>query len=245
MGANAQTTVPTFTASQVLTADQMNQSARTGVPVFAGTVERDAAFGGTGEKTLAEGQLCYLESTNVVQYYDGAAWNPVGASAVTFLTGATIGAVSSVSLPNDTFSSTYRNYLVVFDAEFSTNANMDIRLRASGTDNTNSTYNYAIQGVNTGPTGFTAGAATQQQWRIGFGAAATNRSGAFTLTVYAPQAAVITRFSSFGFSSDSSYNASATVQAAGVFTATTSFDALSLIAPFASGAYRVYGLADS
>jgi hypothetical protein len=78
MGANAQTTVPSFLASQVLTADQMNQSARTGVPVFAGTTERDAAFGGAGEKVLAEGQLCYLESTNKVQYYDGAAWANLG-----------------------------------------------------------------------------------------------------------------------------------------------------------------------
>jgi hypothetical protein len=78
MGANAQTTVPTFTAGQVLTADQQNQSARTGVPVFAGTTERDAAFGGSGEKVLAEGQLCYLESTNKVQYYDGSAWANLG-----------------------------------------------------------------------------------------------------------------------------------------------------------------------
>jgi hypothetical protein len=78
MGANAQTTVPTFTAAQVLTADQMNQSARTGVPVFADATARDAGFGGSGEKVLAEGQLCYLESTNVVQYYDGAAWATVG-----------------------------------------------------------------------------------------------------------------------------------------------------------------------
>lgn len=74
MGANAQTTVPTFTAGNVLTAAQMNQSARTGVPVFANTTDRDAAFGGTGEKTLAEGQLCYLEDSNIVQYYDGSSW---------------------------------------------------------------------------------------------------------------------------------------------------------------------------
>ena len=82
MGANAQTTVPSFLAAQVLTADQMNQSARTGVPVFATTVERDAAFGGAGEKVLAEGQLCYLEDANVVQYYDGSGWATVGPSAV-------------------------------------------------------------------------------------------------------------------------------------------------------------------
>jgi hypothetical protein len=78
MGANAQTTVPTFTAGQVLTAAQLNTSARTGVPVFANTTDRDAAFGGSGEKTLAEGQLCYLEDTNKVQYYDGSAWANLG-----------------------------------------------------------------------------------------------------------------------------------------------------------------------
>ena len=78
MGANAQTTVPTFTAGQVLTADQQNQSARTGVPVFADTTARDAAFGGAGEKTLAEGQLCYLESTDKVQFYNGTAWANLG-----------------------------------------------------------------------------------------------------------------------------------------------------------------------
>jgi hypothetical protein len=78
MGANAQTTVPTFTAGQVLTAAQLNNSARTGVPVFADTTARDAGFGGAGEKVLAEGQLCYLESTNKVQYYDGAAWANLG-----------------------------------------------------------------------------------------------------------------------------------------------------------------------
>jgi hypothetical protein len=48
-----------------------------GIPVFASTVERDAAFGGTGEKTLAEGQFAYLETGNVTQYYDGAAWQSV------------------------------------------------------------------------------------------------------------------------------------------------------------------------
>lgn len=78
MGANAQTTVPTFTAAQVLTADQMNQSARTGVPVFADTTARDAGFGGSGEKTLAEGQLCYLESTDKVQFYNGTSWANLG-----------------------------------------------------------------------------------------------------------------------------------------------------------------------
>lgn len=116
MGLNAQTTVPTFTTGQVLTATEMNQSARTGVPVFADTTARDAGFGGTGEKTLAEGQLCYLESTNVVQYYDGSVWATVGPSAesgLTLISSTTIGTtVSSVTVSN-AFSATYDSYRII------------------------------------------------------------------------------------------------------------------------------------
>jgi hypothetical protein len=79
MGANAQTSVPLFVANSVLTAAQQNISAATGVPVFSTSVTRDAAFGGSN-KALAEGQLCYLEASNIVQYYDGAAWATVGPS---------------------------------------------------------------------------------------------------------------------------------------------------------------------
>jgi len=82
MGANAQTTVQKFVDGAVLTAAEQNFSAATGVPVFATTVTRDAAFGGAN-KVLAEGQTCYLESTNVVQYYDGAAWVAVAGFAQT------------------------------------------------------------------------------------------------------------------------------------------------------------------
>ena len=74
---NTQTSVPAFVASQVLTAQQQTEI-NTGIPVFATTVTRDAAFGGAGEKALAEGQFAYIEATNVTQYYDGAAWQSVG-----------------------------------------------------------------------------------------------------------------------------------------------------------------------
>jgi len=81
MGANAQTSVPAFTAGQVLTAAQMTQ-VNTGIPVFASSTERDAAFGGTGEKTLAEGQMAYLEDTNATQYYDGSSWAAVAGGKI-------------------------------------------------------------------------------------------------------------------------------------------------------------------
>lgn len=81
MGANAQTAVPVFTSGQVLTAAQVTQI-NTGIPVFADSTARTAAFGGTGEKTLAEGQFSYLEDTNATQYYDGSAWQAVAGGKV-------------------------------------------------------------------------------------------------------------------------------------------------------------------
>lgn len=102
MGANAQTSVPTFTAGEILTAANMNISARTGIPVFADSTARDAAFGGTGEKTLAEGQFAFLEDTNATQFYDGAVWQAVAG-------GAKVGQVVS-TLKSDTFSTTSTSY---------------------------------------------------------------------------------------------------------------------------------------
>ena len=79
MGANAVTTVPVYVAAEVLTAADLNIT-NSGIPVFATTVTRDAAFGGAGEKTLAEGQFAYIEATDTTQYYDGAAWQSVAAA---------------------------------------------------------------------------------------------------------------------------------------------------------------------
>jgi len=102
MGANAQTSVPAFTAGQVLTAAQMTQ-VNTGIPVFADSTARDAAFGGTGEKTLAEGQMAYLEDTNATQYYDGSSWAAVaGGKILQVVTG-------TYSTQTSTTSATYVN----------------------------------------------------------------------------------------------------------------------------------------
>jgi len=69
----ALTSVKDFVAGgQVLAADLDNVNC--GVKVFAGTTERDAAYGGTGERTLDEGEVCYLQSTNQVLVYNGTAW---------------------------------------------------------------------------------------------------------------------------------------------------------------------------
>ena len=47
------------------------------VAVFDDATARDAAFGGAGEPTLAEGMSCYLKDTNEFQIYSGSAWVPL------------------------------------------------------------------------------------------------------------------------------------------------------------------------
>jgi hypothetical protein len=111
MGANAQTIVPVFTAGQVLTAEQVTQI-NTGIPVFATTTTRDAAFGGTGEKALAEGQFAYTEDTNTTWYYTGSVWSPVSGQFATAQTNSfqatssttyvDLGTVTSVTLTTGT-----------------------------------------------------------------------------------------------------------------------------------------------
>lgn len=104
MGANAQTSVPAFVASQVLTAAQMTQ-VNTGMPVFASSTERDAAFGGAGEKVLAEGQTCYLEDTDVTQVYDGSTWQPLAPGS-----GAYIDYSGSITFTNFTLGNGTVNF---------------------------------------------------------------------------------------------------------------------------------------
>jgi hypothetical protein len=108
MGANAITTVPVYVSGEVLTAADMNIT-NSGIPVFATTVTRDAAFGGAGEKTLAEGQFAYIEATNTTQYYDGAAWATVGATGgMTLLSTTTLtGASTTISSIDQTYVQLY------------------------------------------------------------------------------------------------------------------------------------------
>ena len=146
MGANAQTSVPTFTAGDVLTAANMNISARTGVPVFASTVTRDAAFGGTGEKTLAEGQMCYVEGTGF-QTYNGTAWVTWGTApssgALALVKTQTIGSgVASVQV-TDAFNSTYDNYFIWLDGGASSTG-QDVNMILGAT--TTGYYAFAVYG---------------------------------------------------------------------------------------------------
>ena len=135
MGANASTAVPLYASGQVLDAARLNLT-NAGIPVFSGTATRDAAFGGSGEKVLAEGQFAYLEDTNALQYYDGAAFQPVSTpSGLTLISTTTIGTTVSSVTVSGAFSSTYDNYrinIVGGIASVGDNCNLTLGATATG-----------------------------------------------------------------------------------------------------------------
>ena len=244
MGANAQTSVPLFVANSVLTAAQQNISAATGVPVFATTATRDAAFGGSN-KALAEGQLCYLEATDVVQYYTGSAWATVGPSTgglvcvkaeTAFTTAATVTA-------DGIFTSSYTNYLLQFTSTCATNQNITLQLRASGVTATAANYN--DQSINASSTTVTAARSASA---TSFDIQTSSASSLYNytqVTFFQPQLARAT-----GFGALSTYNASASYAQPvrqdwfGNHTVATAYDGFIISVSGGetlTGSYSVYG----
>lgn len=84
---------------------------------FATTAARDAAFGGTGEFTLAEGMTCYIDADNSMYTYDGSNWVKIistGQPPALQLIGTFTADGTSRSLNCDNvFTSEFTNYKVV------------------------------------------------------------------------------------------------------------------------------------
>ena len=239
MGANAVTTVPVYTAGEVLTAADMNIT-NSGIPVFATTTTRDAAFGGTGEKTLAEGQFAYIEATNTTQYYDGAAWQPVGvAPGLVLVKTQTIGtAVASVTV-SDAFSATYDNYLItVTGGAGSTAENLGLQFGAT------TTGYYASLFVVNYSSGTLSGARNNNAASFTFAGHFSTDSILFNVSVLSP-------FLTENISVSGAYIPANTASGAGTYAGflndTTSYTAFTLIpvGTLTGGTIRVYGYANS
>ena len=87
------------------------------VPVFVNAAARDSAFGGAGEPTLSEGRLCYLQSTKVIQYYNGVTWSDSGQFTVAddAITAAKLADSASVDLDRAVTTNHIRNSAVTTD----------------------------------------------------------------------------------------------------------------------------------
>jgi hypothetical protein len=68
-----------WVAGEVVTAALLNAYIQDQVIArFATTAARDAAFGGSGEPTLAEGMFCYIDADDSLYYYSGSSWSKYG-----------------------------------------------------------------------------------------------------------------------------------------------------------------------
>jgi hypothetical protein len=239
MGVNAQTSVPAFTAGQILTAAEMTE-VNTGIPVFATTVTRDAAFGGTGEKVLAEGQYAYIETTDTLQVYTGAAWitaaQTPGLACVKAETA--FSAVSSVNI-DTVFSSSYTNYKLKVNFTGTTADVVSLQLRVGGVA---ATTNYNSQRFLVAGTSL-----IQQQTATSSLAIAFGSTGSFNsyidLDIYQPAIATATKFWSIGGESNTSYADNAFELRNSNHSTATAYDglALTIAGGTMSGSYTVYG----
>jgi hypothetical protein len=63
-----------FAFGEKLSSSDVNQYLMRGVKVFADASTRDAAYGGSGEPVLEEGETCWVSDVNQLQVYNGSAW---------------------------------------------------------------------------------------------------------------------------------------------------------------------------
>jgi hypothetical protein len=243
MGANATTFVPAYGAGEVLTAADLSVT-NSGIPVFATSTTRDAAFGGSGEKVLAEGQFAYLEDTNTTQYYDGAAWKSVNQSGLVQIRSTAFSAVSSVSLEASTFTSAYYHYKMIFVVTTQSEVGALTytgRLRATGADDTSA--NYQTMSVGIDRTGTANNGTGSDQTSIALGGSVSSSFPQFALSVdfLNPQQTAATQIigGSQGGTSTQFFGRNVVAQ----FNLTTAFDSFSVIPSSGniSGRYFVYG----
>jgi hypothetical protein len=238
MGANATTSVPVYASGEVLTAANLNIT-NSGIPVFATTVTRDAAFGGTGEKTLAQGQTCYIEATSSYQTYNGSAWVALTtAPGLVLVKTQTIGSAVATVTVSDAFSATYDAYKIVVTggAASSSNTELELSLGASVTG-----YYHSFIYTNYNNTVSAIGTANTTRWPyLGF---ATGTNGlSLNIELQNPFLAKYTTFQSAQTRTDI---AGSNVGIHQVATSYTSFILKPNAGTLTGGEIRVYGYSNS
>ena len=199
------------------------------------------------------GQLIFETDTSRLAVWTGSAWQyetaAAGPPGLVYITGATFTTATSVSLPNNTFSSTYRNYRFILSlTALTTDADFTLRFRSSGTDDSNNVYQWSFTDVRT--TGTTALATSNGTTSISMAEndASLPTRYSLMLDVLAPQVAQATIvFASIQFV-DKPATYTATRTGSGFFSNATQFDSMSFISSVSSsisGNYRVYGYTDS
>jgi hypothetical protein len=176
-------------------------------------------------------------STSAAIFIKGAGAS-AGASGLTLLTNASFSAVSSYSLPANTFSATYTNYKVIIDiSSFSATGTFISRLRASGTDTSTNYLNTRLLG--NGSAASSDGPASTAYF---LGDVDSNTNYTAEMTLFKPNVAIkkwhITKYFAYNGTWD-------TAQIGGRLDSATQFDAMTIFPSSGTitGRIFVYGYA--
>ena len=230
-----------WSAGDVLNAADVNSIlADQVVMVFANSTARDAAFGGAGEPTLAEGMFCYLTGSNELQYYNGSAWQPavgLNPTATGTFSGATSFSVDGC------FTATWAHYrIIVAITDITSSGTITMRLRASSSDDSTSNYDYQFEEAqSTSLSLSTSMGASSFRLTYSYG---TPGDAMLVIDLTNPQATEMTQIQGRG----STVNGTSHVlrdSTDGYFRTTTAFDGFSILqGSNIAGSYGVYGYGD-
>lgn len=203
------------------------------------------------------GQLIFETDTSRLAVWTGSAWQyetaAAGPPGLVYITGASFTTATSVSLPTNTFSSTYRNYRVFFHlTAVTTTGNITGRLRSAGVDYTTARYFQMSTGINLSGTTSNQADGGTTSWTLGSQGSSAFPMYGLTLDFIAPNISSIAKLAS-GYLNY--YDGTATYIGRAInliFDTTTgtpftadSFTIISSAASSMTGIYRVYGYTDS
>ena len=230
---------------------------------FATTAARDAAFGGVGEPTLAEGMTAYIDDLNVLQTYDGSNWvaiananfpyqNPTGLELVTSCTVVSTGGTSatasngvitigtgntSLAISN-AFSAVYDNYKIVVSG--GVGSTVQLIGMYLGTSAPASGY-FSSRTINTANNGTPSGNGINNTGSWSYAGQASTNCINLNMDLISPFATKFTMYNgSFILDSGASSEFGVTT---GLVNNTTSFTAFTLVPSnnLTGGTVRVYG----
>jgi len=220
-----------FTNGSTLQASEVNDNLmKQAVATFSNAAARTAAI-----TSPVEGQLTYLEDTNIYQHWNGSSWvSPFGA---TLVASVPFSATSTVAVDN-CFTSAYENYRVVIQFIIDTVASQTtIRLRSGGSAISTSTYQW--EGSRSISAGIQRIQGTDGSgWTLGTGTGVAERSF-ISMDLYNPALPALTGVEYRGFAYDGA-KAGYTLQ--GQERANASRDGIQfVVAGTMTGILRIYG----
>ena len=171
------------------------------------------------------------------------------ASGLTLITSQTLSAVNSVSIDN-CFTTTYDNYLVMASVVISSGANVQVRMRAGGSTNTTSDYDFFTERVRYDNTiAISDTGLAQSSWNyMGSIGSAAGYYSTIALNFFGPKLARNTTLRGMVNDISTSSSVFAQYNSVGNFRSTTQFDGFYLAmtgAPTMTGEIRVYGYQNS